>query len=135
MISESEKKHKTYIVKTPPVDKLQSGRSTNLPSEESTRKKQKVFLQLDSQSDSSEYTDLLSIVSEEEMFKKLYKDYPQASQLHSTAPKKTPTSSNVKSPGSSLRFKTMRRTRQADWTAVSKMDRKRKMKEAAKLFT
>ncbi|XP_058717388.1 synaptonemal complex protein 1-like [Poecile atricapillus] len=135
MISESEKKHKTYIVKTPPVDKLQSGRSTNLPSEESTRKKQKVLLQLDSQSDSSEYTDLLTIVSEEEMFEKLYKDYPQASQLHSTAPKKTPTSSNVKSPGSSLRFKTMRRTRQADWTAVSKMDRKRKIKEAAKFFT
>uniref|UniRef100_A0A8C0VN42 Uncharacterized protein n=1 Tax=Cyanistes caeruleus TaxID=156563 RepID=A0A8C0VN42_CYACU len=127
----------TYIVKTPPVDKLRSGRSTNLPSEESTSKKQKVLLQLDSQSDSSEYTDLLerSIVSEEEMFKKLYKDYPQASQLHSTAPKKTPTSSNVKSPDSSLRFKTMRRTRQADWTAVSKMDRKRKMKEAAKFFT
>ncbi|XP_058717431.1 synaptonemal complex protein 1-like [Poecile atricapillus] len=126
---------KTYIVKTPPVDKLQSGRSTNLPSEESTRKKQKVLLQLDSQSDSSEYTDLLTIVSEEEMFENLYKDYPQASQLHSTAPKKTPTSSNVKSPGSSLRFKTMRRTRQADWTAVSKMDRKRKIKEAAKFFT
>ncbi|XP_058717404.1 synaptonemal complex protein 1-like [Poecile atricapillus] len=135
MISESEKKHKTYIVKTPPVDKLQSGRSTNLPSEDSTRKKQKVLLQLGSQSDSSEYTDLLTIVSEEEMFEKLYKDYPQASQLHSTAPKKTPTSSNVKSPGSSLRFKTMRRTRQADWTAVSKMDRKRKIKEAAKFFT
>ncbi|XP_058717371.1 synaptonemal complex protein 1-like [Poecile atricapillus] len=131
----AEIEEKTYIVKTPPVDKLQSGRSTNLPSEESTRKKQKVLLQLGSQSDSSEYTDLLTIVSEEEMFENLYKDYPQASQLHSPAPKKTPTSSNVKSPGSSLRFKTMRRTRQADWTAVSKMDRKRKIKEAAKFFT
>ncbi|XP_032942756.1 synaptonemal complex protein 1 isoform X5 [Catharus ustulatus] len=134
MIPESAKKHKTYIIKTPPTDKLQSARSTNPPSEQSTRKKQKVLIQLDTQSDSSEHTDLLSIVSEEEMFKKLYKDYPQASQLHSTAPKKTPAPSSVKSPGSALKLKTMRRMREAGWTAVSKMDRKRKIKEAAKLF-
>ncbi|XP_039909609.1 synaptonemal complex protein 1-like isoform X5 [Hirundo rustica] len=131
---ESEKKHKTYVIKTPPTDRLQSGRSTNLPSEQSTRKKQKVLLQLDSHSDSSEHTDLLSIVSEEEMFKKLYKDYPQASQLHPTAPKKTPAPSNVKSPGSALKLKTMRRMRDAGWTTVSKMDRKRKMKEVVKFF-
>uniref|UniRef100_A0A8D2Q2A5 Uncharacterized protein n=1 Tax=Zosterops lateralis melanops TaxID=1220523 RepID=A0A8D2Q2A5_ZOSLA len=112
------------------LNKLQSGRSTNLPSEQSTRKKQKVLLQLDTQSDSSEHTDLLSIVSEEEMFKKLYKDYPHASQLHST----TPAPSNVKSPGSALKLKTMRRMRDAGWTTVSKMDRKRKMKEVVKFF-
>ncbi|XP_068035071.1 synaptonemal complex protein 1 [Anomalospiza imberbis] len=135
MILESEKKHKTYIIKTPPTDKMQSGRSTNLPSEQSTRKKQKVLLQLDTQSDSSEHTDLLSIVSEEEMFKKLYDDYPQASQLHSTAPKKTPAPSNVKSPGSALKLRTMRRMREAGWTAVSKMDRKRKIKDVVKFFT
>ncbi|KAM4883409.1 synaptonemal complex protein 1 [Sylvia borin] len=126
---------KTYIIKTPPKDKLQSARSTNLPSEQSTRKKQKVLLQLDTQSDSSEHTDLLSIVSEEEVFKKLYKDYPQASQLHSTAPKKTPAPPSVKSPGSALKLKTMRRMRDAGWTTVSKMDRKRKMKEVVKLFS
>ncbi|RMB88448.1 hypothetical protein DUI87_35190 [Hirundo rustica rustica] len=131
---ESEKKHKTYVIKTPPTDRLQSGRSTNLPSEQSTRKKQKVLLQLDSHSDSSEHTDLLSIFSEEEMFKKLYEDYPQASQLHPTAPKKTPAPSNVKSPGSALKLKTMRRMRDAGWTTVSKMDRKRKMKEVVKFF-
>ncbi|XP_053825166.1 synaptonemal complex protein 1 isoform X2 [Vidua macroura] len=134
MILESEKKHKTYIIKTPPTDKMQSGRSTNLPSEQSTRKKQKVLLQLDTQSDSSEHADLLSIVSEEEMFKKLYNDYPQASQLHSTAPKKTPAPSNVKSPGSALKLKTMRRMREAGWIAVSKMDRKRKIKDVVKFF-
>ncbi|XP_054374014.1 synaptonemal complex protein 1-like isoform X14 [Molothrus ater] len=88
MIPESEKKHKTYAIKTPPMDKMHSGRSTNLPSEQSSRKKQKVLVQLDTQSDSSEHTDLLSIVSEEEMFKNLYKDFPQASRLHSPAPKK-----------------------------------------------
>lgn len=121
-------------MKTPPIDKLQSGRSTNLPSEQSIRKKQKVLIRLDSESESSEHSDLLSIVSEEEMFKKLYKDYPQASQLHSTAPKKAPTPSNVKSPGSALKLKTMRRAREAGWTAVSKMDRKRKIKEVVKFF-
>ncbi|XP_066194177.1 synaptonemal complex protein 1 [Sylvia atricapilla] len=135
MIPESEKKHKTYIIKTPPKDKLQSARSTNLPSEQSIRKKQKVLLQLDTQSESSEHADLLSIVSEEEVFKKLYKDYPQASQLHSTAPKKTPAPPSVKSPGSALKLKTMRRMRDAGWTTVSKMDRKRKMKEVVKLFS
>lgn len=47
-----------YIIKTPPVRKLQS-ESTNLLSEQSMRKKQKVLLQLDTQSDSSEHSDLL----------------------------------------------------------------------------
>ncbi|XP_041568246.2 synaptonemal complex protein 1 isoform X3 [Taeniopygia guttata] len=130
----AEREEKTYIIKTPPIDKMQSGRSTNLPSEQSTRKKQKVLLQLDTESDSSEHTDLLSIVSEEEMFKKLYDYYPQASQLHSTAPKKTPAPSNVNSPGSALKLRTMRRIREAGWTAVSKMDRKRKIKDVVKLF-
>ncbi|KAM9185134.1 synaptonemal complex protein 1 [Mergus octosetaceus] len=123
---------KTYIVKTPPVHKMRS-ESTDLLSEQ--RKKQKVLLQLDAQSDSSEHSDLLSIVSEEEMFKKLYKDYPQASQLYAMTPKKKPTTSNLKAPGSALKLTTMRKMREAGWTAVSKMDRKRKIKEAEKLFT
>ncbi|NXV39886.1 SYCP1 protein, partial [Rissa tridactyla] len=125
---------KTYIIKTPPVHKLQS-ENTNLHSEQCMRKKQKVLLQLDTHSDSSEHSDLLSIVSEEEMFKKLYKDYPQASQLYAMTPKKKPATSNVKTPGSVLKLKTMRKMREAGWTAVSKMDRKRKIKEAEKLFT
>ncbi|NXD77732.1 SYCP1 protein, partial [Halcyon senegalensis] len=125
---------KTYIIKTPPADKLQS-ESTNLHSEQCMRKKQKVLLHLDAQSDSSERSDLLSIVSEEEMFKKLYEDYPQASQLYAMPPKKKPTTPNIKAPGSVLKFTTMRKMREAGWTAVSKMDRKRKMKEAEKFFT
>ncbi|XP_030328941.1 synaptonemal complex protein 1 isoform X7 [Strigops habroptila] len=125
---------KGYMIKTPPVQKLQS-ESTNLLSEESMRKKQKVLLQLDTQSDSSEQSDLLSLVSEEEMFKKLYRDYPQASQLYAMTPKKKPATLNVKTPGSVLKLSTMRKMREAGWTAVSKLDRKRKMKEAEKLFT
>ncbi|NXK14045.1 SYCP1 protein, partial [Herpetotheres cachinnans] len=125
---------KTYIIKTPPIHKLQSER-TNLPSEQCMRKKQKVLLQLDVQSDSSEHSDLLSIVSEEEMFKKLYKDYPQASQLYAMTPKKKPTTSHGKTPGSVLKLTTMRKMREAGWTAVSKMDRKRKIKDAERLFS
>ncbi|KAM9369403.1 synaptonemal complex protein 1 [Phaethornis superciliosus] len=155
MVPENEKKHKkiqthfsetpklgihldcasisTYIIKTPPTHKLQS-ESTNLHAEQRMRKKQKVFLRLDAQSDSSEHSDLLSIVSEEEMFKTLYKDYPQASHLCGMTPKKKPSTLNVKTPGSVLKLTTMRKMREAGWTAVSKMDRKRKMKEAEKLF-
>ncbi|NWX20373.1 SYCP1 protein, partial [Aegotheles bennettii] len=125
---------KTYNIKTPPIHKLQS-QSTNLQSEHCVRKKQKVLLKLDAQSDSSEHSDLLSIVSEEEMFKTLYRDYPQASQLYAMTPKKKPTISNMKTPGSVLKLSTMRKMREAGWTAVSKIDRKRKMKEAEKLFT
>ncbi|XP_051494905.1 thyrotropin subunit beta isoform X1 [Apus apus] len=125
---------KTYIIKTPPIHKLQS-EGTNLPSEQGMRKKPKVLLQLDAHSDSSEHSDLLSIVSEEEMFKALYKDYPQVSQLYAVTPKKKPTTSNAKSPGSALKLRTMRKMREAGWTEVSKMDRKRKIKEAEKLFT
>ncbi|NXF50551.1 SYCP1 protein, partial [Oceanites oceanicus] len=125
---------KTYIIKTPPIHKLQS-ESTSLHSEQCMRKKQKVLLQLDAQSDSSEHNDLLSIVSEEEMFKKLYKDYPQASQLYAMTPKKKPTTSNMKTPGSVLKLTTMKKMREAGWTAVSKLDRKRKIKEAEKLFS
>ncbi|NXU56493.1 SYCP1 protein, partial [Turnix velox] len=124
---------KTYTIKTPPVHTLQR-ENTNLPWEQLMRKKQKVLLQLDSHSDSSERSDLLSIVSEEEMFKKLHKDYPQTSQLCSMTPKKKPALSNMRIPGSVLKMNTMKKMREAGWTAVSKMDRKRKMKEAEKLF-
>ncbi|XP_068023714.1 synaptonemal complex protein 1 isoform X2 [Melanerpes formicivorus] len=124
----------TYIIKTPPRHRLQS-ESTNLPSDQCARKKQKVLLQLDAQSDSSECSDLLSIISEEEMLKKLYKDYPQASQVYATIPEKKPPAASVKTSGSVLKLSTRRKMREAEWTAVSKIDRKRKIKEAEKLFT
>ncbi|XP_067414823.1 synaptonemal complex protein 1-like isoform X2 [Emydura macquarii macquarii] len=124
---------KTYIVKTPPRYKLQR-EGMNPFSEEDMKKKRKVLLELDTQSDSSEHNDLLSIVSEEEMFKKLYKNCPQASHLRVMTPKKIPTPSTLKSPGAALKLTAMRKMREAGWTAVSKMDRKKKMKEAEKLF-
>nr|XP_025038278.1 synaptonemal complex protein 1 isoform X6 [Pelodiscus sinensis] len=77
---------------------------------------------------------LKSIVSEEEMFKKLYKNCPQASHLCVTTSKKITTPSTIKSPGAALKLTAMRRMRETGWTAVSKIDRKKKMKEAEKLF-
>uniref|UniRef100_A0A8C6ZST2 Uncharacterized protein n=1 Tax=Nothoprocta perdicaria TaxID=30464 RepID=A0A8C6ZST2_NOTPE len=122
-----------YVIKTPPVHKLQN-ESTNWLSEGCVRKKQKVLLRLDAQSDSSEQSDLLSIVSDEEICKKLYQDYHQTLQLCTMTPKKKPLTSNVKTTGSALKMTSMRKMREAGWTEVSKMDRKRKMKEAEKLF-
>ncbi|TFJ98592.1 ribonuclease-like [Platysternon megacephalum] len=124
---------KTYTVKTPPKYKLER-ESMNPLSEEDMKKKRKVLLELDTHSDSSEHNDLLSIVSEEEMFKKLYKNCPQASRLCVMTPKKISTLSPIKSTGAALKLTAMRKMRETGWTAVSKMDRKKKMKEAEKLF-
>ncbi|XP_033008928.1 synaptonemal complex protein 1-like [Lacerta agilis] len=124
---------RTYTVKTPPKSKLLR-ESTSLLSEEVTKKKRKVLLELDTQSDTSENNDLLSIVSEEEMFKKLYKDYPQTSRLCVLTPKKVHMPPTLKTPGSVVKVAALRKMRDAGWTAISKVDRKEKMKEAEKLF-
>ncbi|XP_074833366.1 synaptonemal complex protein 1 [Carettochelys insculpta] len=124
---------KTYTVKTPPKYKLQR-ESMNPLSEEEMKKKRKVLLELDTHSDSSEHNDLLNIASEEEMFKKTYKNCRQDSHLCVMTPKKIPAPSIIKSPGVALKLTAMRKMRETGWTAVSKIDRKKKMKEAEKLF-
>ncbi|XP_066480771.1 synaptonemal complex protein 1 [Tiliqua scincoides] len=125
---------KTYTVKTPPKSKLPR-ESIELHSEDGTKKKRKVLLELDTRSESSENNDLLSIVSDEEVFKTLGKDRPQASHLGIITPKKVQTTSTLKTPASSVKLAAIRKMRESGWTAVSKMDRKKKMKEAGKLFT
>ncbi|XP_058032669.1 synaptonemal complex protein 1 [Ahaetulla prasina] len=122
----------TYTVKTPPKSKLLR-ESTNLVSE-GRKKKRKVILELDSRSDSSENTDLLSIVTEQEMFKKLNKDYSESSHLCIRTPKQIQAPSILKTPGSSMKLATVRKMQEAGWTAISKIDRRKKMKEAGKLF-
>ncbi|XP_039212840.1 synaptonemal complex protein 1 [Crotalus tigris] len=124
---------KTYTVKTPPKSKLLR-ESTNLVSE-GRKKKRKVILELDSRSDSSDNTDLLSIVTEQEMFKKLNKNYSESSHLYVRTPKQIQAPSILKTPGSSMKLATVRKMREAGWTAISKIDRRKKMKEAGKLFT
>uniref|UniRef100_F7FHY2 Uncharacterized protein n=2 Tax=Ornithorhynchus anatinus TaxID=9258 RepID=F7FHY2_ORNAN len=126
---------KTYAVKTPmKEDKIQK-KYKNPTIQNRTNKKRKRLFDFDLHSDSSGYNDLLTLVSEEESFKKLYSDYPQASRLTDMAAQKTYTPSSVKPPGSTMKFGSMKKLREDGWAAVSKVDRKKKMKAAEKLFT
>ncbi|XP_037671085.1 synaptonemal complex protein 1 isoform X2 [Choloepus didactylus] len=123
---------KAYTVKTPTKVKTQQKGNLNSSIEESNKKRKMVF-EFDINSDSSETTDLLSMVSEEETFQKLYKNnHPPASHLCVSTPKKTP--SSLTTPGSTLKFGAMRKTREDCWATIAKMDRKKKLKEAEKLF-
>ncbi|XP_022352620.1 synaptonemal complex protein 1 isoform X2 [Enhydra lutris kenyoni] len=123
---------KAYTVKTPTKLKIQQGKSKNVPTEESNKKRKMVF-EFDINSDSSETTDLLSMVSEEETLKKLYKNNnPTTSHLCVRTPKKTP--SSLTTPGSTLKFGATRKMREDRWAVIAKMDRKKKLKDAEKLF-
>ncbi|XP_061042120.1 synaptonemal complex protein 1 isoform X2 [Eubalaena glacialis] len=123
---------KAYTVKTPTKLKIQQRENKNVPIEESSKKRKMVF-EFDINSDSSETTDLLSMVSEEETLKKLYKkNNPPISQLCVRTPKKTP--SSLTTPGSTRKLGAMRRMQEDRWAVIAKMDRKQKLKEAEKLF-
>ncbi|XP_007169406.2 synaptonemal complex protein 1 isoform X2 [Balaenoptera acutorostrata] len=123
---------KAYTVKTPTKLKIQQRENKNVPIEESSKKRKMVF-EFDINSDSSETTDLLSIVSEEETLKKLYKkNNPPISQLCVRTPKKTP--SSLTTPGSMRKLGAMRKMQEDRWAVIAKMDRKQKLKEAEKLF-
>ncbi|XP_036723641.1 synaptonemal complex protein 1 isoform X2 [Balaenoptera musculus] len=123
---------KAYTVKTPKKLKIQQRENKNVPIEESSKKRKMVF-KFDINSDSSESTDLLSMVSEEETLKKLYKkNNPPISQLCVRTPKKTP--SSLTTPGSMRKLGAMRKMQEDRWAVIAKMDRKQKLKEAEKLF-
>ncbi|XP_045854002.1 synaptonemal complex protein 1 [Meles meles] len=123
---------KAYTVKTPTKLKIQQRESKNIPTEESNKKRKMVF-EFDINSDSSETTDLLSMVSEEETLKKLYKNNnPTTSHLCVRTPKKTP--SSLTTPGSTLKFGATRKMREDRWAVIAKMDRKKKLQDAEKLF-
>ncbi|XP_055258419.1 synaptonemal complex protein 1 [Moschus berezovskii] len=124
---------KAYTVKTPTKLKIQQRGNKNVPTEESTSKKRKMVFEFDVNSDSSETADLLSMVSEEETLRKLYKNNnPPVSHLCVRTPKKTP--SSLTTPGSMLKSETMRKMQEDRWAVIAKMDRKQKLKEAEKLF-
>uniref|UniRef100_A0A8C0A6K7 Synaptonemal complex protein 1 n=1 Tax=Bos mutus grunniens TaxID=30521 RepID=A0A8C0A6K7_BOSMU len=124
---------KAYTVKTPTKLKIQQRGNKNVPIEESNSKKRKMVFEFDVNSDSSETTDLLSMVSEEETLRKLCKDNnPPISHLCVRTPKKTP--SSLTTPGSMQKSETMRKTQEDRWAVIAKMNRKQKLKEAEKLF-
>uniref|UniRef100_A0A8C4LCR6 Synaptonemal complex protein 1 n=1 Tax=Equus asinus TaxID=9793 RepID=A0A8C4LCR6_EQUAS len=122
---------KAYTVKTPTKLKIHQRENKNVPTEESNKKRKMVF-EFDFNSDSSETTDLLTMVSEEETLKKLCKNNPPTSHLCVRTPKQTP--SSLANPGSTLKFGAMRKMREDRWAVIAKMDRKKKLKEAEKLF-
>ncbi|XP_006919731.1 synaptonemal complex protein 1 isoform X2 [Pteropus alecto] len=123
---------KVYTVKTPTKLKIQQRENKNVPIEESN-KKRKMFFEFDINSDSSETTDLLSMVSEEETLRKLHKNSNSpTSHLCVRTPKKT--HSSLTTPGSELKFGAMRKIQEDRWAVIAKMDRKKKLKEAEKLF-
>ncbi|XP_028358947.1 synaptonemal complex protein 1 [Phyllostomus discolor] len=123
---------KAYTVKTPTKQRIQQRENKNVPTEESTKKRKMVF-EFDVNSDSSESADLLSMVSEEETLKNISKNnYPTTSHFYVKTPKKTP--SSLTSLGSTLKLGAMRKMRDDRWAVISKMDRKKKLKEAERLF-
>uniref|UniRef100_A0A8C8XKS3 Synaptonemal complex protein 1 n=1 Tax=Panthera leo TaxID=9689 RepID=A0A8C8XKS3_PANLE len=123
---------KAYTVKTPTKLKIQQRESKNIPTEESNKKRKMVF-EFDINSDSSETTDLLGMVAEEDTSKKLYKTHnPPTPHLCVRTPKQTP--SSLTTPGSTLKFGAMRKMREDRWAVIAKMDRKKKLKDAEKLF-
>ncbi|XP_048207796.1 synaptonemal complex protein 1 isoform X2 [Perognathus longimembris pacificus] len=121
---------KVYTVRTPTKIKKHSRQDKNIHIEEKNKKRKTVF-DFDTHSDSSENTDLLSMVSEEETFNKLYDNNPPPSHLCVRTPKQTP--SSLTTPGS-VKYGSLRKVQENRWAIISKMDRKRKQKEAEKLF-
>ncbi|XP_072500526.1 synaptonemal complex protein 1 [Notamacropus eugenii] len=125
---------KAYTVKTPIKMKILQSEKKN-PYKEGTIRKRKMQFEFDTNSDSSDHADLLTMLSDEDTFQKLYKGYPQASYHSVTTPKKNHRPLSLTTPGSALKLAAMRKMREDGWAAVSKVDRKRKLKEAEKLFT
>ncbi|XP_003793879.1 synaptonemal complex protein 1 isoform X1 [Otolemur garnettii] len=123
---------KAYTVKTPTKMKTQQRENKNVPIEESTRKRKMVF-EFDINSDSSETTDLLSMVAEEETLKKVYKNNNSSTNhFYDRTPLKTPPS--LTASGSSMKFGSVKKFQEDRWAIIAKMDRKKKVKEAEKLF-
>ncbi|XP_036047193.1 synaptonemal complex protein 1 isoform X3 [Onychomys torridus] len=121
---------KEYTVKTPTKMKIHQRENKYIPTGRSNKKK-KTVLEFDVNSDSSETTDLLSMVSEEETSNRFYNNSPNSHLLVKT-PKQTPLS--LSTPASSVKFGSVKKMREDRWSTIAKIDRKRRLKEAEKLF-
>ncbi|XP_013205335.1 synaptonemal complex protein 1 isoform X4 [Microtus ochrogaster] len=122
---------KEYTVKTPPKIKTFQRENKYIPTGGSN-KKRKAFFEFDVNSDSSETTDLLSMVSEEETSNRFYNNNSPNTHVCVKTPKQTPLS--LSTPVSSVKFEGVRKTREDRWATIAKVDRKRRLKEAEKLF-
>eukprot|EP00062_Callorhinchus_milii_P016145 gi/632967143/ref/XP_007899814.1/ PREDICTED: synaptonemal complex protein 1-like isoform X2 [Callorhinchus milii] len=97
-------------------------------------RKKKVLLDLDIHSDSSEHSDILSMIPEAEMFKTLYKGNSQAAFLFEKTEQEFNSPAKLKSCGSGLKQATIKKMREAGWASITKDSRKKRMKAAEKLF-
>ncbi|XP_075053913.1 uncharacterized protein LOC142139945 [Mixophyes fleayi] len=122
---------KTYYVKTPQKYDTLQHEIINIHPKDSTKKKRKVAVEFDFHSDSSDQTDILGICDNEGMFKALYHMSPSVPNLTS---KKILADASLMSPSSGQKVSTMKKMREAGWAAISKVERKRKMKAAEKIF-
>ncbi|XP_073443400.1 synaptonemal complex protein 1 [Dendrobates tinctorius] len=121
---------KTFSVKTPPKHE-----NVTAHLQDAVKKKRKVALEFDFHSDSSDPTDILRICGNESILKSPYPLSHSTPDTYTTNPKKILTEVYLKSPGSALKTSTIKRMREAGWAAISKVDRRRKMKAAEKMFS
>uniref|UniRef100_F1LS76 Synaptonemal complex protein 1 n=1 Tax=Rattus norvegicus TaxID=10116 RepID=F1LS76_RAT len=123
---------KEYTVKTPTKKSIYQRENKYLPTGGSNKKRKTVF-EFDVNSDSSETTDLLSLVSEEDISNRIYNNNTPDSHLLVKTPKQTPLS--LSTPASFTKFGSLKKMREDRWATIAKIDRKRRLKEAEKLFT
>ncbi|XP_063137403.1 synaptonemal complex protein 1 isoform X5 [Rattus norvegicus] len=128
----TDKKDKEYTVKTPTKKSIYQRENKYLPTGGSNKKRKTVF-EFDVNSDSSETTDLLSLVSEEDISNRIYNNNTPDSHLLVKTPKQTPLS--LSTPASFTKFGSLKKMREDRWATIAKIDRKRRLKEAEKLFT
>uniref|UniRef100_UPI00398ED9D3 synaptonemal complex protein 1-like isoform X3 n=1 Tax=Pristiophorus japonicus TaxID=55135 RepID=UPI00398ED9D3 len=127
--------HQTYTIRTPPIiqNKILKG-TMKPPCGEVLQKKRKVVLDLDTHSDSSEHSDLLSMIPESEMFRELYKGNSEAAYLFGRPLQQLTSPAKPKTYGSALKLIAVKKMREAGWEAVTKESRKKRMKIAEKIF-
>ncbi|XP_031230867.1 synaptonemal complex protein 1 isoform X2 [Mastomys coucha] len=121
---------KEYTVKTPTKNSIYQ-RENKYIRDGGSNKKRKTVFEFDVNSDSSETTDLLTLVSEEDISNRLYNNNPPDSHLLVRTPKQTPLS--LSTPASFMTFGSLKK-REDRWATIAKIDRKRRLKEAEKLF-
>uniref|UniRef100_A0A8I5ZLK1 Synaptonemal complex protein 1 n=1 Tax=Rattus norvegicus TaxID=10116 RepID=A0A8I5ZLK1_RAT len=74
-----------------------------------------------------------SLVSEEDISNRIYNNNTPDSHLLVKTPKQTPLS--LSTPASFTKFGSLKKMREDRWATIAKIDRKRRLKEAEKLFT
>ncbi|XP_075120261.1 synaptonemal complex protein 1 [Leptodactylus fuscus] len=101
----------------------------------SAKKKRKVALEFDFHSDSSDPTDILGIYENESMLNSIYHMSHSTPKSHITNPRKILLEASLKSPSPVRKLSTIKKMRETGWAAISKVDRRRKMKAAEKIFS